>query len=319
METMKKISLFALAAVIACNDGRESAQSRGLTGASDEVASQSADAPMSRQGAVGSVQTSAIMQESAAPPPPPQSAPSRDASTNQPAGAIVGAEQVAPSMLIRTGAASIEVDKLDPAIIKVRQMATQLGGYVANSSISGGRDQIRSATLELKIPAARYDQAVSGLGGLGKVESVNTNVEDVGEEYVDINSRVTNAKRLEERLVSLLATRTGRLEDVLAVERELARVRQEIERYEGRMRFLRTRAAVSTLSITVHEPAPILGQSPGDNPIVGALKQAWRNFVGFVAWFIASLGVLIPLGAVLAAAWYFYRRYRGRRPPKNPV
>ena len=215
-------------------------------------------------------------------------------------------------MLIRTGSASIEVPKLDPAIIKVRQLATQLGGYIANSSITGGRDQVRSATLEMKIPAARYDQAIGGLGGIGKVESVNTNVEDVGEEYVDVSARVTNAKRLEERLVNLLATRTGKLEDVLAVERELARVREEIERYEGRMRFLRTRAAVSTLSITVHEPVPILGQSPGDNPIVGAFKQAWRNFVGFVAWVIASLGVLIPVAAILIAGWYTYRRFRRR-------
>ena len=220
------------------------------------------------------------------------------------------ASEVAPSMLIRTGSASIEVDKLDPAIMKVRQLATQLGGYIANSSIAGGRDQVRSATLEMKIPAARYDQAVGGLGGIGKVESVNTNVDDVGEEYVDISARVTNAKRLEERLVNLLATRTARLSDVLAVERELARVREEIERYEGRMRFLRTRAAVSTLSITVHEPFPLLGRTPGDNPIVGAFKQAWRNFVGFVAWVIASLGVLIPLAAVLVAGWYLYRRVR---------
>jgi Domain of unknown function (DUF4349) len=217
-------------------------------------------------------------------------------------------EQVAPSMLIRTGGASIEVDKLDPAIVKVKQLAATLGGYVANSSISGGRDQVRSATLELKIPAARYDQAVGGLGGIGKVEAVNTNVEDVGEEYVDITARVTNAKRLEERLVTLLATRTGKLEDVLAVERELARVREEIERYEGRMRFLRTRAAVSTLSVTVHEPLPLLGQNPGDNPIAAAVKAAWRNFVAFISWMIASLGVLIPVGALLALVWWFVRR-----------
>ena len=231
-----------------------------------------------------------------------------------PPGSIQGpAAQVAPSMLIRTGGASIEVDKLDPAIIKVRELATRLGGYVANSSISGGRDQIRSATLELKIPAAQYDQAIGGLGNIGKVESVNTNVEDVGEEYVDITARVTNAKRLEERLVNLLATRTGKLEDVLAVERELARVREEIERYEGRMRYLKTRAAVSTLSITVHEPAPILGQNPGDNPVVGALKQAWRNFVGFIAWFISSLGILIPFGVLVGAVWYLVRRFLWKR------
>jgi hypothetical protein len=215
--------------------------------------------------------------------------------------------------LIRTGSASIEVRELDPAIIKLRQLASQLGGYVANSSISGGRDQVRSAMLEIKIPAARYDQAVSGLGGVGKVESVNTNVEDVGEEYVDIAARVTNAKRLEERFVSLLATRTGRLQDVLAVERELARVREEIERYEGRLRFLRTRAAVSTLSVTVHEPMPILGQSPGENPIASALRQAWRNFVGFIAWLIASLGVLIPAGALIAGGWIVFKRIRGRK------
>jgi hypothetical protein len=218
-------------------------------------------------------------------------------------------------MLIRTGNASIEVDKLDPAMVRVRQLAAQLGGYIANSSLSGGRDQVRSATLELKIPAARYDQAVGGLGDVGKVESVNTNAEDVGEEYVDITARVANAKRLEERLVGLLAARTGRLQDVLAVERELARVREEIERYEGRMRFLRTRAAVSTLSVTLHEPFPILGRTPGENPIVLAIRQAWRNFVGFVAWTIASLGVLMPVAAILAALVLFFRRVRRRTTP----
>lgn len=237
----------------------------------------------------------------------PLAPPSRQSDQVTTAGA---ASDIAPSMLIRTGSASIEVDKLDPAILKVRQIASQLGGYIANSSIVGGRDQVRSATLEVKIPAARYDQAVGALGGIGKVESVNTSVEDVGEEFVDINARVANAKRLEERLVNLLATRTGKLEDVLAVERELARVREEIERSEGRLRYLKTRAAISTLSVTVHEPMPILGQNPGDNPIVGAFKQAWRNFVGFVAWLIASLGVLIPLGVVLGGGWYAYRRVR---------
>ena len=88
----------------------------------------------------------------------------------------------------------------------------------------------------------------------------------------------------------------------------------EIERYEGRIRFLKTRAAVSTLSVTVHEPAPLLGQTPGDNPILGAIRQAWRNFVGFLAWAIASLGVLVPVAALAVAGWYVYRRLRGRQP-----
>jgi hypothetical protein len=256
------------------------------------------------QGKEGGI-TGSVAPVAASAPPGEQPTPSQ-------AAAIAGA-RLNPTMLIRNGQASVEVDKLDPAIARLRQLATQLGGYVANSSIVGGRDQVRSATLELKIPAARFDQAVNGLGGIGKVESVTSTAEDVGEEFVDISARVTNAKRLEERLVSLLERRTGKLEDVLAVERELARVREEIERYEGRLRYLSTRVAESTLSVTVHEPFPILGQSPGQNPIVGALKQAWRNFIGFVAWTIASLGVLVPLGVIAFAGWLVYRRVRAAR------
>jgi hypothetical protein len=213
-------------------------------------------------------------------------------------------------MVIRNGQASVEVEKLDPAIVKLRQLAAQLGGYIANSSMSGGHDQVRSAMMELKIPAQRFDQALNGLATLGKVESVNATAEDVGEEYVDITARVNNAHRLEDRLISLLATRTGKLQDVLSVERELARVREEIERYEGRLRFLKSRVATSTLSVTVHEPFPILGQAPGQNPIVAAIRQAWRNFVGFISAIIASLGVLIPLAALALAGWVIYKRAR---------
>ncbi|MEO7823646.1 MAG: DUF4349 domain-containing protein, partial [Gemmatimonadaceae bacterium] len=172
----------------------------------------------------------------------------------------------ATSMMIRTGQAFIEVEQLDPAVLKVRQLAAQVGGFIANSSITGGKDQIRQATFELKIPAGKYDETVGSLSRIGKVETVSSSAQDVGEEFVDITARVTNAKRLEERLISLLANRTGKLDDVLRVERELARVREEIERYEGRLRYLSSRVAMSTLTITVHEPGPILGNNPGENP-----------------------------------------------------
>ncbi|MFN2604214.1 MAG: DUF4349 domain-containing protein [Gemmatimonadaceae bacterium] len=220
--------------------------------------------------------------------------------------------QIAPTMVIHNGQASVEVDKIDPAIVKLRQLAVQLGGYIGNSSMSGGRDQVKSATLELKIPAQRFDQAINGLGTLGKVESVNSTAEDVGEEYVDVTARVNNAHRLEDRLIALLATRTGKLQDVLSVERELARVREEIERYEGRLRYLKSRVATSTLSVTVHEPLPILGQGPGQNPIVAAIRAAWRNFVGFISAGIASLGILIPLGVLALLGWIIYKRARKR-------
>jgi hypothetical protein len=221
-----------------------------------------------------------------------------------------------PAMIIRTGQAFIEVEKVDPAVLKIRQLAAQVGGFIANSSVSGGRDEIRQATLELKIPSQKYDEAVGSLSSIGKVETVTSNAQDVGEEFVDVTARVTNSKRLEERLISLLANRTGKLDEVLRVERELARVREEIERYEGRLRFLTSRVAMSTLTITVHEPAPILGNNPGENSIAAALRRAWRNFVALLAGLIASLGIVIPLALLAAGGWYGYRRWgKGWRRP----
>jgi hypothetical protein len=220
---------------------------------------------------------------------------------------------VAPAMVIRTGMASIEVDSVELAVARVQRLAVQLGGYVGNTSVSTGDEERRSATIELKIPAPRFDQAVSGLRPIGRVESVQTQAQDVGEEYVDLSARNANARRLEERLLALLANRTGKLEDVLAVERELARVRQEIDVQEGRLRYLRSRVAVSTLTVALHEPLPVVGAYPGSSPIADAFRDMWRNFIGFVAGFIASLGFLVPVALILAALVWAFRRLRGRR------
>jgi hypothetical protein len=213
-------------------------------------------------------------------------------------------------MLIRTGDASVEVDSLEPAVAALRALAARVGGFVANTAFSGGRDQVREATLQLRIPAARFDEAHGALAALGRVEWSNVMAQDVGEEYVDLTARAANARRLEDRLVELLARRTGKLDDVLAVERELARVREEIERHEGRLRFLRTRVATSTLSVRLHEPAPVIG-GRGTGGVIGeAFRQAWRNFVAAVAALIAASGVLVPVAVLAAAAWVVLRRRR---------
>ena len=219
----------------------------------------------------------------------------------------------ATTMIIRTGQAFIEVEKVDPAILKIRQLAAQSGGYITNSSISGGKDQIRQASIELKIPNTKYDQAVGSLASIGKVETVNSTAQDVGEEFVDVTARVTNARRLEERLIDLLASRTGKLDEVLRVERELARVREEIERYEGRLRYLTARVEMSTLTINIHEPPPII--EPGKSPIAEAFRRAWQNFVAMLAAVIASLGVLVPIGVIGIGGLIGYRRWvKAHRP-----
>jgi len=221
---------------------------------------------------------------------------------------------VAASMLIRTGQASIEVDSLEAAVSRVRLLAGRIGGYIANTTMQTGRGQLRSASLEVKVPAERFDEALAGLAPIGKLESVNVNAEDVGEEFTDVTARVENARRLESRLIQLLATRTGKLKDVLDVEQELARVREEIDRYEGRLRYLRAHAALSTFTIYVHEPLPIVGRA-GSSVMGEALAQAWRNFVDLVALCVRSLGVVLPLGLVALTTWLAVKRRRKLRVP----
>ena len=229
--------------------------------------------------------------------------------------ALPDAHDVLPNLVIRSGTASIQVDSLDHAIALVRALALKVGGFVGSSATQAGRGQVPQATLELRMPADRFDAAVDGLRPIGAVESVNVSAQDVGEEYVDVQARVANDRRLEARLIELVAQRTGKLSDVLQVEQELARVREEIERYEGRMRYLQSRAAVSSLSLTLHQPFPVVDQgTPG---IIGeSVRDAWRNFIAVIALLIQSLGVVIPLGVCALAGWFVLRRWR-RPPPQS--
>ena len=213
------------------------------------------------------------------------------------------------AMLIRTGNATVQVDSVDVGIARIRRLAQETGALVANTVVQAGNEQRRSASLELRVPSERFDAVVNGLAPIGTVEAVNISVQDVGEEFVDLTARVANARRLEARLIELLANRTGRLSDVLTVERELARVREEIERYEGRLRYLQSRSSVSSLTVTVHESAPVVASHPGQNVIADAFVQAWRNFVFLLAGFISAPGVLVPLAAALGGAYLAWRRW----------
>jgi hypothetical protein len=223
------------------------------------------------------------------------------------------AAAAAPNLVIRNGNVSIQVDSLEASIDAVRKMAASLGGYVGNVAMYTGENQVHSATLEVKVPAARFDEAMAGVRPLGKVESSSATAEDVGEEFVDISARIANSKRLEARLIALLSARTRKLKDVLAVERELARVREEIERSEGRVRYLSSRIAMSTITVTVHEKAPLVASQPGTSVMGHAFATMLRNFVGFVATGIEALGFLIPAFILASLVWIAWTRSR-RRP-----
>jgi hypothetical protein len=212
-------------------------------------------------------------------------------------------------LIVRIGQASIEVDSLEAGMTRLRQLAQRAGGFVADAAVQSGRNQVRQATLELKVPSARFDELTEGLQPIGRLEFVNVSAEDVSEEYVDLAARAANGRKLEERLIDLIRTRTGKLQDVLSVERELARVREEIERIEGRLRYLKTSARLSTLSVSLHEPMPLVA-TQGRGPIAEAFREAWRNFVGVLAGAIASLGYLVPVAVLGWGVVAVGRRWR---------
>ena len=221
------------------------------------------------------------------------------------------------AMLVRHGQASLEVKAVDDAVTRMRQTAAQFGGFVANTSLRTGKDEERSAMLQLRVPSAQFDGVVAALSQLGKVETVSVTAEDVAEEYVDLGARLANARRVEARLVEMLATRTGKLSDVLTVEQELSRVRQEAERYEARMRWLERRATLSSLDVTIHEKLPLIDSPRGRGPIAEAFAEAWERMVGVVAWFIASLGLLIPLAVLIGLGVLVARRVLRGGPRKG--
>ncbi|HEX7239115.1 MAG TPA: DUF4349 domain-containing protein, partial [Longimicrobiaceae bacterium] len=193
--------LAALVLLSACGSGQEPLMEMEQAASTDGAASGgSAPSVAAERAASAPKQTAADAATPAAPP--------REAQAPTGAGADTA---IVPSMIIRTGQASVEVDSLEPAVARVRQLAQRVGGYVANTSQQGGERETRQATLELKVPARRFDEALRGLRPLGEVESVSVSAQDVGEEFVDVSARVANARRLEERLLGLLENRTGRL------------------------------------------------------------------------------------------------------------
>jgi hypothetical protein len=211
-------------------------------------------------------------------------------------------------MLIRTGSMQLRVESLAVAVARAESVTARLGAVIATSSASGAAGTLHGAMLTIRVPSDSWDRLVGGIARLSSVERLSTAAEDVGEEYVDVEARIANGRRLEARLITLLATRTGKLDDVLAAERELARVREGLETLEGRRRYLEQNVALSTLRIDFVTGAVAAGIGRA-GMFREAAGQAWGSFLWLVAFTIRVSGIVLPLALLAGLGWAVYRRF----------
>ncbi len=216
--------------------------------------------------------------------------------------------------LIKTATVTLEVRETRAATEKLTALIKENKGYVADLREWVDALGNESATVTFRVPANRFEEVLTAVKSLGKPLDVQVSSEDVTEEYVDVEAQLRNLKRTEERLLGHLS-RTGRLADTLAVERELSRVRQEIERLEGRLRYLSHRVAFCTLTVTLRQSARTQPLVPPETFSTGKVaSDAVRALVAFaqrlwsiLVWLAVWAVVWLPL---LVVGWFGYRRLR---------
>lgn len=214
----------------------------------------------------------------------------------------------AKRMLITTADLSLEVRSAKKTHDQLAGIASKAGGYVTVSSLTG-EEGAQSGAVAMRVPAAKYASVLAEVSKLGKVLSKQEKGEDVTEEFVDLQSRIRNLKREEEAFLVVLKKAT-RVPDILAVERELSRVRGEIEQAVGRAKYLENQVALSTVNVSFNEPVPVVTQAVNWNVTQTALRclHSLGEVFRVISSVIILLIVYIPLWAFIGLVWYVVRR-----------
>ena len=226
--------------------------------------------------------------------------------------------------LIKDARITIEVDDAQKAAEHITTAGKDAGGYAADMRESTDSLGRRAVTVQVRVPSDRFESYMKDLDGHGKTLDRHVSSQDITEEYVDTDAAVRNLKRTEERLLDHLQ-RTAKLEDILNVERELTRVRGEIERHEGRLRFLSHRVAYSTITAQLIEKAkaePIV--PPKSFSTVGVASSAVRSVVAFAqqVWIVViwvAVWAVVWAPAVIVVWWVGKRIRRAGARHANPA
>ena len=168
--------------------------------------------------------------------------------------------ETAERKVISGASLSVEVEMVQEAVTQVRVIAESLGGFVEQLSSSGDSDRER-ATMTIRVPQDQFFSTLERIKELGKVRSENVGSEDVSEQFIDLEPRLNSALREEQSLLSLLE-KAETVSEILTIERELFRVRSEIERLQGQLNFLERRVELATITVSLFPPKTTIAEPP---------------------------------------------------------
>jgi Domain of unknown function (DUF4349) len=242
----------------------------------------------------GSAQVSERVTETAQ---APSAAPSSDtAQRNQIAGSASDAMKSATAktpqapQLVKTAEMSLRLDSIDKAMVQLRQIVRSKQGDIYDFQDDrlpeNGRNH--QATLMLKVPSTALENTLAEIAKLGRVESQGIKSDDVSQQLVDTDARLKNLRQQED-LTRKIMDRSGSVKDILAVSKELAAIREQIERLDATVKNLRQQVAYSTINLRIEESQSTL---PIGDAFGVQVQETWKSSTHAAG----SLGTNLALG-----------------------
>jgi hypothetical protein len=209
-------------------------------------------------------------------------------------------------MVIYNAYISLETNEIEGVLVKIRALAERYGGYVASSSRSIYGMQA-TAEITIRVPKDKFHMAVQEIETFGKVIDERTTSEDVTTQYIDLKARLENLQKQEKRLAEILGM-AQTVDEVLSVEKELERVRGEIESLQGQINYIERSVAMSVITVRLTEAPPPF--TPPGMDWGEVFETALRGLFLVVRGLIILVVSLLPLGIIGASGYYIYRRRR---------
>ncbi len=251
--------------------------------------------------------------------PSPAPAPPAPTTDTTPTTTPVPGPTLKERKIIKTAEITIEVKNFNDSVAKVRATLKEIApneqdGFIADSSSSKSESGAISGTVIIRISPNKFDLLVEKLMAIGDVQYQRISGEDVTKEYYDLQARLVSKREMEKRLIQLLATRTNSVADLLEVERELGRVREEIESVQGTIRYYDDQVGMSTVNLTIVEPESVVSGAGGFwGPIKEAITRSFEVFGKSIAALIVFVMGALPWAVVAYIIFVIVRKVVRKR------